>query len=289
MPNPPEPARRIFTDPINDSSRWNAYVPRDGDIVVSTPPKAGTTWTQAILALLISGDPETDAQPSIKAPWIDINRRDISEVIDRLSAQTHRRQVKTHTPFDCIPYWAELRYITVYRHPIDVHFSFKAHKANMKEDLALGSASDDPSEQFRAFLHDDQSHAGFSTIVDHYRCTLAREPRDNLLRLHYADMLRDPRAAFDRIAAHVGISHPPTLMDDLFHAASFTNMKANAARFAPGGGQDFWRSDAGFFHSASSNKWEGILTGDDLAEYDRAISEVLTPEERAWLEWGSVA
>ena len=64
----PEPARRAYTDSVSDSSRWDAFVPRVGDIVVSTPPKSGTTWTQGILAMLIAGDPEVDAQTSMKSP-----------------------------------------------------------------------------------------------------------------------------------------------------------------------------------------------------------------------------
>lgn len=121
---PPEPALRDYKDTLTDSRRWGAFTPRDGDIVVSTPPKCGTTWTQAILAMLITGDPLVDAQTSMKSPWIDISFRDVAEVMARLEAQEHRRQVKTHTPFDGVPYWPQMRYITVYRHPIDVHFSF---------------------------------------------------------------------------------------------------------------------------------------------------------------------
>jgi hypothetical protein len=37
----------------------------------------------------------------------------------------------------------------------------------------------------------------------------------------------------------------------------------------------------------TSNKWEGVLTEDDLAIYDVAISELLEPDQRNWLEWGS--
>ncbi|MFT7594653.1 MAG: aryl sulfotransferase [Paracoccaceae bacterium] len=283
-------ARRAYGEAITDSTRWDAYAPRVGDIVVSTPAKSGTTWTQSILALLISGDPLVDAQTSMKSPWIDINIRDVAEVMARLEAQDHRRQVKTHTPFDGIPIWDELRYVTVYRHPIDAHFSYRKHAANMTLDLGKELYPEDPSESFRIFLQGTHYEgASLWAIVEHFRSTLDLEPRENLIRLHYANMLTDLAGAFDKIATHVGISHPPEVMETLIKAASFDSMKANAHRFAPSAGQKFWRKDDGFFDSATSNKWEGQLTADDLAAYDARMSELLTPDQRAWLEWGSAA
>ena len=36
-----------------DSGRWSGFPFRDGDIVISTRSKSGTTWMQMICALLI--------------------------------------------------------------------------------------------------------------------------------------------------------------------------------------------------------------------------------------------
>ncbi|MFN3845349.1 MAG: sulfotransferase domain-containing protein [Paracoccaceae bacterium] len=261
-------------------------MPRAGDIVVSTPPKSGTTWVQAILAMLIAGDPDVGAQISMKSPWIDINIRDLGEVMARLEAQDHRRQVKTHTPFDGIPFWQHIRYVTVYRHPIDVHFSYRKHLANMARDVGQAPLSENPSDSFREFLAEDVDHRGLGPILDHYLCTLAREPREALIRLHYADMLRDLPGAVASLAAHVGIAHPAELMAAITKAATFASMKANADRFTPSAGQGFWKADAGFFDSATSKKWEGQLTAGDLAAYDAKLDAVLSAGERAWLEWG---
>ena len=287
MTEAPEAPERTYDGPETDSRRWSAFVPRDGDIVVCTPSKSGTTWVQAILALLISGDPGVDAEPAAKAPWIDMRHEPLEALIARLEAQTQRRQVKSHTPLDGIPCWPTLRYVTVYRHPIDVHFSFRKHEANMKDSPFAELFPEDPSESFRHFLkHQVTDATGLTEIVGHFRATCAREPRANLLRLHYADMQRDLPGAVAKIAAHVGISHPPELMARLVAAAEFSNMKANAARFAPLAGQDFWRNDAAFFDSATSNKWEGVLTAEDLAAYETTIAAMLKPAARRWLEWG---
>lgn len=44
----------------SDSARWDGFPFREGDIVISTPPKCGTTWTQMICALLVFGTPKLD-------------------------------------------------------------------------------------------------------------------------------------------------------------------------------------------------------------------------------------
>jgi len=284
----PIPAQRAYIGNISDSTRWNDFQPRVGDIVVNTPPKAGTTWTQSILALLISGDPLVDAQTAMKSPWIDIHVREIAEVIARLEAQDHRRHVKSHTPFDGLPIWSELRYIAVYRHPIDIHFSYRSHVRNMNRDIEGALMPEDLAESFAIFVEGDHDDAAsLWSIINHYRNTLALEPRENLIRLHYADMTRDLDGAVARIAEHVGISHPPELMAQLVDAARFDSMKANAHRFTPSAGQNFWQKDAGFFDSATSNKWEGKLSEAQLAAYDARISSLLGDSERLWLEWGT--
>lgn len=149
---PDIPRRKAYVEDISDSTRWDAFEPRPGDIVVTTPPKSGTTWTQSILAMLIAGDPATDADTAYKSPWIDISVRSVEEVMERLAAQEHRRQVKTHTPFDGIPYWSGLRYISVYRHPIDVHFSFRKHNANMAIEALNPFFPEDVEESFAYFF-----------------------------------------------------------------------------------------------------------------------------------------
>jgi len=291
----PRPASKKYLGKFSDAGRWDAFMPRVGDIVVATPPKSGTTWTQSILALLISGDPEIDAETSMKSPWIDFNVRELSEVMARLEAQDHRRQVKTHNPLDGIPLWPDLRYITVYRHPIDVYFSFRKHAWNQNEAISREFFpdeyfSEDPSDGFRVFLEGDYVEAAsLKSIVDHYRCTLDQEPSENIIRLHYADMLRDLSGTFEKIAVHTGIATPPDVMVKLVEAATFDNMKANAHRFAPSAGQGNWKNDAEFFHSASSNKWVGKLSEVELSAYDARMSDLATPEERCWLEFGSVA
>ena len=287
MLRPPTPPSRRYPGKIAAPELWDRFEPRPGDIVVSTPPKSGTTWTQGILALLISGNPGVNAAISRQAPWIDVQDPDQDRILADLNAQPGRRQVKTHTPLDGIPLWPDLRYITVFRHPIDVHLSFRRHVENMTDDVLGDIYPPDIHEGFRIFLTGDhRDGASLASIVETFRCAVDHADHENLLCLHYADMTRDLTGAVHRIARHISITHPPAVMDALINAARFANMKQNAERFAVAAGEGFWRRDSDFFDSGTSGKWHGVLRAADLAAYDTPMAALLPQDERRWLEQG---
>ena len=115
---------------VYDSNRWDGFELRSGDIIISTPPKCGTTWTQMICALLILQEPELLLPLDALSPWIDMVTRARTEVFADLEAQTHRRFIKTHTPLDGIPNDPTVTYICVGRDPRDVALSMDHHIDN---------------------------------------------------------------------------------------------------------------------------------------------------------------
>ena len=45
--------RREYRSYVFDSRNWSRFVPRDGDVVISTSYKSGTTWMQNIVVHLL--------------------------------------------------------------------------------------------------------------------------------------------------------------------------------------------------------------------------------------------
>ena len=123
-------AVRRYEASMYDSSRWDGFELRPGDIIISTPPKCGTTWTQMICALLILQEPELPLPLDTLSPWIDMVTRARTDVFADLEAQTHRRFIKTHTPLDGIPSDPAVTYICAGRDPRDVGLSMDHHIDN---------------------------------------------------------------------------------------------------------------------------------------------------------------
>ena len=131
------PIARLVTT-FEDSRRWRNVVRRPGDIVISTPPKSGTTWMQGIVASLLWPEGDLPGPHSEISPWVDARMVDIETLVERLDAQAHRRFLKTHSPQDCIPFDARCSYIVVYRDGRDALVSWGNHRSSMRAAIIAG-------------------------------------------------------------------------------------------------------------------------------------------------------
>ena len=115
---------------VYDSARWDGFELRPGDIVISTPPKCGTTWTQMICALLVLQDPDLPAPLSTLSPWIDSVTRARTDVFAALDASaTGGSSRPTRRSTACRP--GRVTYLCVGRDPRDVALSMDHHMDNL--------------------------------------------------------------------------------------------------------------------------------------------------------------
>src|SRR6476646_43231 len=126
---------------MQDTTRWSRFEFRPGDIVISTPPKCGTAWTQMLCGLLLFDSPELPASIDELSPWLDMKHRTERDVFAQLAAQEHRRFIKTHTPLDGVPVREEVTYVVVGRDPRDAMVSFEPHFANIDFEKVAASFS----------------------------------------------------------------------------------------------------------------------------------------------------
>ena len=128
----PRKTRELRTQ-LFDSSVWNEFRFRPDDVVIATYGKAGTTWTQQIVAQLIFGGRE-GIDVATLSPWLDMRFPPKEVKLALLEAQAHRRFIKTHLPADALVFSPDAKYIYVARDGRDVVWSLYNHHANVTDE-----------------------------------------------------------------------------------------------------------------------------------------------------------
>ncbi len=297
---------------LYDSARWHGFTQRPGDIVVSTPPKCGTTWTQMICALLIFQTPELSQPLGVLSPWLDMQTRSAESIIADLDAQRHRRFIKSHTPLDGLPYREDVTYIWVGRDPRDVFLSWDNHVANMDiiavltarhnaiglddimEQIAEGPPVrlENEIDRFWEWVDDTRSVVEWMSLHQtlHHLATFwdARD-RANIVLLHYDELTADLEGEMRRLATRLGIDVPSDRWPELVRAACFDEMRRRAAEVAPEvTNAAIWRDNQRFFNRGTSGQWRRLLDDTDVRRYRRRVGELAAPDLAAWAHHGDV-
>ena len=310
------PPEQMVRTPVTDSRRWRDFEPRDGDIVIGTFAKCGTTWTQRIVDLLVFQSPQVRPFAEI-SPWLDSTIfNSIEDDLATLKAQTHRRYIKSHLPFDALPVWDTVKYIHVGRDGRDARLSWQNHEQGFTPEFGarvaaqaraaaaergetLAGPPPRPPENPRDYLlHwfgeleaqlEAQGQGGpgrlgpfFGFETSYWR----ERHRPNLLFVHYNDLKEDLAGEMQRIADFLDIGTPPTLMPSLVEAAGFAAMKKDGDALFPKLRQAFDRGADRFINQGRSGRWREYLTGEDIARYDAIVARACTPGLARWLERG---
>jgi aryl sulfotransferase len=249
---------------IDDSARWDGFALREGDIIISTPPKCGTTWTQMICALLIFQTPELPKPLDQLSPWLDQLLRPLASVVAELEAQEHRRFIKSHTPLDGLPLDLRVTYIAVARDPRDVALSSDNHFSNLDFDavMALRQSAvglDDLAEampqglperpasgrdRFWLWMEEPRSPgaalSGLAGMMDHLSTFFAVRNEPNVILLHYGDLKSDLEGQMRQLAARLSIDVPEERWPELVQAATFEEMRRRSRLTGPNQTECIW-------------------------------------------------
>jgi aryl sulfotransferase len=301
-PGAPERTREYRNHHL-DSTRWDSFVARDDDIFVTTAYKAGTTWTQRILAALVFGPVPLYASLGEISPWIDARfMGPLDVMLASVDAQRHRRFIKSHLAADGLRFFPQAKYIVVGRDSRDVFMSlFNHYSAYTDMMFALFNDADRPGPEFPRcpatprelwprWISEgwfDWEPDGWPYWSHHHHLTTWWEVRDlpNVLFVHFGDLSADPETEMRRIAAFCDIEVEEDAWPELVATVGLDAMRIEARgaedpmaiAFEGGAGRFFFKGDSG--------RWRNVLTDSDLALYDAAAS-TLDPTLKQWLEGG---
>ena len=285
-----------YQSPEEDSARWLGFPFRDGDIVISTRSKTGTTWVQMICGLLIFQAPSLPAPLARLSPWLDHTITPREEVYGQLAAQDHRRFIKTHTPLDGIPLDPRATYIVTARHPLDMavslyHQGDNIDRARVRELTGQPEPTEPPRPRrplhdwlLRWIADDDDPREQMDSLPGlmwHLSDAWARRGQPNVVLVHYDDLLTDLAGQMRRLAGQLGLAIPERLWPELVRAATFESMSRDADTLVPSAG--VLKSNAAFFRRGTSGAGREILNEDELAAYHARAAQLAPPDMLGWL------
>ena len=306
---PAAPARlHRYETATQDSIRWDAYRPREGDIIVTTAPKCGTTWTQMLCALLVHG-PELPAPLSRISPEFDRLGAPVEALMAELDAQAGPRIIKTHTPLDGLPFDERVTYISVGRDPRDVALSADNHFSNMDVDVFIGARAravglddlaelmpdgvpprpEDFDDRFEQWMVADLTvgFSGLSLVVHHLDTFWQCRSLPNVVLFHYADLQADLKGEMGRLARHLRIDVDDDALSVLAAAASFDSMRSRSDELAPESDTaGFWHSTERFFAGGTAGRWRSVVSPERLARYEARLRELAAPDLAQWVASG---
>lgn len=305
-------ATREYRSWTTDSRGWSRYVPRASDIVIATYPKSGTTWTQRIVGALVFQTSDPMPFSSEISLWIDGRTlKSLDEIMTAIEAQTHRRFLKAHLPFDGMPIFEEVKYIHVARDGRDVVMSWHDHDnawleeavkrldANGYADETIGrpypDRLSDPRDTFHRWLVEGVTSGQQDGLPNHSWFEFeaswwSARHLPNVLMIHYEDLRTNIRSEIIRIAAFLDIPLSDDLLGRIVDAAGFKGMQRDGAVLLPHQVNIFQQGHRSFLNKGTSGRWRGIFRDDDLALYQKKLSRMVPRDCAEWLEnGGSIA
>ncbi|MDA0339598.1 MAG: sulfotransferase domain-containing protein [Proteobacteria bacterium] len=298
--------RQIYQNHHLDSTRWDYFDHRPGDIVISTSYKAGTTWTQTIVGNLLYPNDDLPMPATHLSPWLDFRVFPLENVLNQLKAQDTRRFVKTHLPLDGLPYWDNVKYLVIARDARDVFMSLLNHWGNHTPQMFMNMNNlpglvgdpfppidDDPKITWRNWI----TKGGFEWETDGYpmwshlsHAATWWEFRHlpNIKLIHYSDLLADLEGQMRDIADYLEIEVPEDRWPHVVDACTFATVKKDPEKVV--GNMDFGFKGGAqtFINKGTNGRWKGVLDDDDLALYEAAKARAMPPDCSEWLEngWG---
>jgi aryl sulfotransferase len=260
---------------------------------------------QRILALLVHQTTEARSLHEL-SPWIDQRfAMPIDAVLKGIEAQTHRRAVKTHLPFDGIPVHPNVKYIHVARDGRDACMSYFNHVSSFMPEMlerldAAGAVdmgipyprvSSDPTQFWRNWLTKGIRPGvrnGYPTesFFDLENTYWRERHRPNVLLVHYNDLTADLDGEMRRVASFLEIETAPGLWPQLVDAARFASMKRDGAKLMPRAAV-MWKDGIDtFLFKGTNGRWRDVIGRSDLELYDTLSAENFTPGLARWVQSG---
>ncbi|XP_034083349.1 sulfotransferase 2B1-like [Gymnodraco acuticeps] len=243
------------------------FVFRPDDIIIATYPKSGTTWTQEIVPLIMSGgDPASvETLPNWeRVPWLE----EIQACTFNLEQRASPRMLTTHSPYNMMPpsfFEVKPKVIYVTRNPKDVFVSSFFYHRTASFLVNPGPQTD--------FLHKFlDGKVMFGSWFDHVKSWLNAE--DNIMHISYEEMILDLKDSVGRIAQFLQKSLDYEAIEKIADRCLFKNMKKNNMSNYSAVPREFMdQTKSEFLRKGIAGDWENQLTVAEAEYFDSVYKD----------------
>lgn len=209
---------------------------RNSDVLITTAPKAGTTWMQQILhQLKTGGDPDFYSIDEV-VPWLEITRKGINwqQILNSFEDMSDPRIFKTHCTYQQTPGIDTANIILTSRDPRDCCISFYHHVMDMNDE----AKHDTTLEQLKTFNDVFESWMDFGSWYNNVKSWWPHIENNNILWLRFEDMKSDLESNIDTILKFLDWTITEQQRKHVLSYCSFDWMKANTEKFTRQLGSD---------------------------------------------------
>ncbi|XP_049318948.1 sulfotransferase family 1, cytosolic sulfotransferase 5 [Astyanax mexicanus] len=251
-------------------TRVDEFQAHKDDLLIATYPKAGTTWTQEIVDLILNKGNEEKcrrAPTHVRMPFLEMTTLDPAESgMAKLEKMAPPRVIKTHLPIQLVPrsFWeAGCKVIYMARNPKDnvvSYFHFDSMNLTQPEPGPW-------PEYLKKFM---KGELGWGSWYDHIKGFWREKQKNkNILYLFYEDMKEDPSREVLRIAEFLGKPLSKSVVDDIVHLTTFDSMRDNPmANYSTVPDSVFDRKASEFMRKGEVGDWQNYFSPQEDAEFE---------------------
>lgn len=269
--------------PLHDPSILANFKIRATDVLITTAPKAGTTWMQQILHQLRSGGDTTFTSIDEVVPWLEIQRdgKSWQDILQHFETLAEPRVFKTHCTAEQTPGIDTAKIILTSRDPRDCCVSFYHHIMNMTDEARASKQMPVP-ESF------DQHVDMWLEYAAWYRNIKSWWPyydHPKVLWLRYQDMKSDINACINQITDFLEWRITDEQKKKVLEYSSFEWMKAHDEKFSSQGPKKGSVFKAGtFIRQGKIGKYNDLMSPEQEQRILNKAKNMLEPSCLTYLD-----
>lgn len=201
---------------------------RDDDVYIVTYPKAGTTWLQEVLWLIMNnGDLKGASEKPVyfRSPFLEFKDTTLNEIgLDLAEQVPSPRIIKTHLQKRLAPRQLSeknCKIAVLFRNPKDVCVSYYHF---YRSSSSMGNYKGTWKEYVEMFL---EGHTGHGSWFDFTESWWQCRNDSNVKLFYYEDMKKDLGQSVKKLASFLGKSLTESQVESIVKHCSFESMKEN--------------------------------------------------------------